>query len=183
MKTIVLVAPTAEPVTLDEAKEQLRIEPSFTEDDGYITSLISVARDRCESYCNQFFTVQDIKILIDGFIIGSVILPYQRLDIASVKYKDADGVEQILPTSDYRYDADTKKLTFLTVVSASISNQGFSVYAATAAPVQIVGVQQAIKIILTDLYELRTETAVGVSLAENPAVKAMLYPYRESLSI
>ena len=179
MKTIVLVAPTAEPVTLDEAKEQLRIEASFTEDDSYITSLISVARDRCESYCNQFFTVQDIKILYQGFIPTIIPLPYPDLTVTSVTYTDTDGALQTVNPINYIVDPVNQTITFTEV----FSSLNYQVLATTSAPVQIVGVEQAIKIILTDLYELRTETAVGVSLAENPAVKAMLYPYRESLGI
>lgn len=39
-----------EPVTLAQAKEHLRIETSFTDDDTYITMIISVARNVCENY-------------------------------------------------------------------------------------------------------------------------------------
>ena len=66
MRTLIITPPTTEPVTLEEAKEQLRIEAGFTADDDYINALISAARDRCESYCNQFFTAQDIAYLYDG---------------------------------------------------------------------------------------------------------------------
>lgn len=179
MKTIVLVAPTTEPITLDEAKEQLRIETSFTEDDSYISALISSARDRCESYCNQFFTEQDIKILYSGSIPSVISLPYPGLSVTSVTYTDGDNVQQTVNPINYIVDATNQTITFTETYPAI----NFQVLAKTSTPVQIVGVQHAIKLILTDLYELRTETAVGVSLAENPAVKALLYPYRESLGI
>jgi len=54
-KTIVTVPASFEPVTLAEAKAQLRIEDGFTLDDDYIQGLISAARDRVEQYCNRFF--------------------------------------------------------------------------------------------------------------------------------
>ena len=179
MKTIVLVAPTVEPVTLEEAKEQLRIEASFTEDDSYISALISASRDRCENYCNQYFTEQSIQILYEGFIPSVITLPYPGLTVTSVTYTDSDNAQQTVNPINYIVDATNQTITF----TETYSSINFQVLATTSAPVQIVGVQHAIKIILTDLYELRTETAIGVSLAENPAVKALLYPYRESLGI
>lgn len=179
MKTIVLVAPTVEPITLDEAKEQLRIEAAFTLDDDYISALISAARDRCENYCNQFFTAQDISILYKGVIPALVCLPYPNLTVTSVTYTDSDNAQQTVDSGNYIVDPVNQTITF----TSTFSSINYQVQATTAAPVQIVGVQHAIKLIVTDLYELRTETAVGVSLADNPALKALLYPYRESLGI
>lgn len=179
MKTFIVTPTAVEPVTLSEAKAQLRIEDSFTMDDDYISALISAARDRCESYCNRFLTVKGIRIAINGSITGSYDLPYEGLTITAIKYLDALNVEQTVDTADYEYDADNQGLKFLVEITAD----AFSVYATTSSPVEQEGVKMAIKMIVTDLYELRTETAVGVSLADNPAVKAMLYPYRLELGV
>lgn len=179
MKTFVVTPPTVEPITLPEAKAQLRIEDGFTFDDDYISALISAARDRCENYCNRFLTVKDIRIAINGSIAGSYDLPYEGLTITAIKYLDDLKVEQTLNVADYEYDADNQVLKFL----VEITTEAFSVYATTSAPVELEGAKMAIKMIVTDLYELRTETAVGVSLADNPAVKAMLYPYRLELGV
>lgn len=179
MKTFIVTPPTVEPVTLSEAKAQLRIEDAFALDDDYISALISAARDRCEHYCNQFLTAKDIRIAIDGHISGSHKLPYEGLTITDVKYIDSSNIEQTLDTADYSYDSDNQVLKFLTTIVAP----AFSVYATTIAPAELEGVKMAIKMIVTDLYELRTETAVGVSLADNPAVKSLLYPYRLELGI
>jgi hypothetical protein len=179
MKTIVLVAPTVEPITLVEAKAQLRIESAFTEDDSYITALISVARDRCENYCNQFFTAQDIKMLFTGGIPTLVDLPYAGLSAISVTYTDKDNALQTLAPAKYTVDTVNQTVTF----TESLDAINYQVLATTSAPVKIVGVQQAMKLMITDMYELRSETVVGVSIVENPAVKAILYPYRESLGI
>jgi len=179
MKTVIVTAPTSEPVTLDEAKEQLRIESAFTLDDDYINALISVARSRCESYCNQFFTEQDISILSSGQMQAKISLPYPNLTVTAINYTDADNVSQVLAPSAYVVDSLNQVIT-ITDPEQSIDYQ---VEATTDAPAEIVGVQHAIKMIVTDLYELRTETAAGVSLADNPAVKALLYPYRLSLGV
>ena len=171
IKTIILTAPTVEPVTLSEAKEQLRIDDSFTLDDSYITSLISVARDRCENYCNQFFTTQDIALVTVAE--SEVCLPYPNLTITSVEVADT-------VTNEYTYDNDTQ---LLTLTGSFTVGDKLKVYATTQPPIQIVGVQQSMLIIINDMYELRTESVLGVSVAENPALKSLLYPCRLSLGV
>ena len=179
MKTVVITPPLSEPVSLVEAKAQLRIENSFTMDDDYINALISASRDRCESYCNQFFTVKDIQIINKGSASGVLAIPYPNLTITAITYIDSDNATQTIDSADYFYNEGTQELTFLVDFSA----QSFTIAATTGAPAELEGVKAAIKMIVTDLYELRTETVVGVSLADNPAVKAMLYPYRLELGI
>ena len=180
MKTIIVTPPTTEPVTLEEAKEQLRIESTFTMDDSYISALISVARDRCESYCNQYFADQAIKVLYDGQMPIKICLPYPNMTVLNVTYTDSDNASQTLDGADYITDEVNQTITIIANLPSTINYQ---VNSLVTAPAAIDGVEQAIKIIVTDLYELRTETAIGVSLAENPALKALLYPYRESLSV
>jgi len=179
MRTVITAAPIVEPVTLAEAKAQLRLDDDFTIDDDYISALISVARDRCENYCNQFFTEQSISLLYDVGFPTMVFLPYPNLTVTSITYTDENNAAQTLDAGDYIFDSLNQTVTFKSDYTAL----NYQINATTSAPVQIVGVQHAIKMILTDLYELRTETAVGVSLADNPAVKALLYPYRLSLAI
>ncbi len=179
MKTVVITPATTEPVTLEEAKEQLRIEASFTNDDDYILSLVSAARDRCESYCNQFFTVQGIAYLYNGLVPAVIELPYPNLTVTALKYTDTDNVDQTIDPSDYVVN----ELNQTILVNIDVVSVSYRIEATTAAPAALEGVEHAIKLILTDLYELRTETAVGVTLNENPAVKALLYPYRLELSI
>ena len=179
MKTIIVTPPTVEPVTLAEAKAQLRIEDGFTLDDDYISALISAARDRCESYCNQFFAAQDIAVIFDSNPSGIAYIPYAGLTVTSVTYVDENDTTQTIGPADYFFNENTQVLAFKQVFYGS----SFKVFATVTPPAAIPGVQHAIKMIVTDLYELRTETAVGVSLADNPAVKALLYPYRLELGV
>ena len=178
-RTVVITPAAAEPVTLAQAKEQLRIESGFTDDDDYILSLVSAARDRCESYCNQFFTVQGIAYLYDGPVPTIIELPYPNLTVTALKYTDTSNTDQTIDPSDYIVN----ELNQTILVNTAVSAVSYRIEATTAAPAALDGVEHAIKLILTDLYEFRTETAVGVSLNENPAVKALLYPYRLELSI
>jgi hypothetical protein len=179
MKTIVLSAPAIDPSALLLAKAQLRIEPAFTDDDDYITALIRVALDRCENYCNRFFSIQDIKILFQGEVPLVVDLPYFELTVTSITYTDTNNALQTLAPSNYIVDAVNQTITF----SNSINSLNYQIFATTSAPAVAAAVTQAAALMITDMYELRTETVIGASIAENPAVKALLYPYRESLGI
>lgn len=179
MRTVVITPAATEPVTLAQAKEQLRIESGFTDDDDYILSLVSAARDRCESYCNQFFTVQGIAYLYDGPMPLVIELPYPNLTVTALKYTDSTNTDQTIDPSDYVVN----ELNQTILVNTTVEAVSYRIEATTAAPVEFEGVEHAIKIILTDLYELRTESVIGSSLSLNPAVKALLYPYRLELSI
>lgn len=181
MKTIIITPAAIEPVTLSEAKAQLRIEEAFTLDDDYIESLISAARERCESYCNQFFTSQTIGLVFERTIVGgeTIDLPYAGLTIQQVEYVTSENISTIIPSTDYLFNQVAQKIKFL----QSFDADGFFIVATTSAPAAFNGVKMAIKMIVADLYALRTETAVGVSLADNPAVKALLYPFRKELGV
>jgi len=185
-ETIVTVAPTIEPVTLAEAKAQLRLGSLFTADDAYITALISVARDRAEQYCNRFFSSQTVKIVYlasmpDGAgVNGSIELPYSGLTVVSVGYTDSDGADQTIDSADYTYSPDTKRLSPVGSWPFAID---FTVTATTSAPVEYSGPKQAILMMLTDMYELRVESVVGASVAENKAVNTILTQYRENMGV
>mgnify|MGYP001557215782 CR=1 FL=1 len=178
-KTIVTIPATVEPVTLAEAKAQLRLEDSFTLDDAFINDLISAARDRVESYCNRFFTEQSILISWDEpFPVGEIDLPYPDLAaVTSVQYV-ADNTLNTVDPADYYVDLVRQKIT-----GTFPTADNYRVSATTSAPTELSGVKQAILMIVTDLYELRTESVVASSVTNNPAVKAQLYPYRVNLGI
>jgi uncharacterized phiE125 gp8 family phage protein len=180
-KTIVRLAPTVEPITLSEAKAQLRIEDAFTLDDTYITSLIGMARDRAENYCNRFFSEQQITILYDGPFPNVIQLPYPDLSsIDSVQYTDSSYVLQTVTPADYVVDLDRQTITTIVGWDTALD---YRVNATTAAPVLLDGVLIAMLMMIADMYELRTESIQGMTINENPAVLSSIYPYRVELGI
>lgn len=185
---VVKIAPTFEPLTLSEAKAQLRLTSGFTADDIYIQQLISVARDRAEYFCGRYFTAQTIAIVYySGFPGGSITqasieLPYPDLtEILEVKYTSLSGVEAIVPATEYTFNADTKKIT--PVDAWPFDAIDITVTVITDKPREFDAAKQAILMILTDLYELRTETVMGESIAKNPAVNALLFKYRINMGV
>lgn len=106
-----IVAPRAEPIHLDEAKSQARID--ITEDDTRVERLIASARRYAEQHTRRAFVTQQRKYVLDGFppVICLPASPLQR--VAAIEYVDADGATQTLASSKYRVDAesDTPRIT------------------------------------------------------------------------
>lgn len=179
-KTITVTPAVAEPVTFSEALNQLRVESGF--DDDHIASLISIARDKAERYCNRFFTEQVLKIVYTEPLSGVINIPYP--DVASVDeitYLDSNNQIQTIPSADYFFNSDYQQVFPVSSFPYGVSR--YSVTVTTGAPAEMGAVKIAILMLLTDLYELRTESVTGVSVASNPAVVASLYPYRVNIGV
>jgi hypothetical protein len=76
-----------EPVTLAQAKDQLRI--SFTDDDTIVTSLITQARKSLERYCCISMVNKTASVLID--LLREVELPYGPVVDGITSFTDSDG--------------------------------------------------------------------------------------------
>lgn len=100
----VTVAPT-EPVTIDQARQQVRGEPG----DGYdadLTRLITVARSHAERYCGVRLGTQTIVAKCDGFEDMARLPEAPVQSVTSITYLDTDGATQTLATSVYELRAD-----------------------------------------------------------------------------
>jgi len=98
-----VTAPTFEPVSLEEVKQQARIRD--IDSDNSLASFITTAREAAEQYMGRGLITQSWKLLLDGWadiIPLPMAAPLQT--ITSVKYYDADGVQQTLATSVYDLD-------------------------------------------------------------------------------
>jgi uncharacterized phiE125 gp8 family phage protein len=102
MPWVITKQPAAEPVTLAEAKLQLKIDD--TADDTRIAGLIKTARIICEGFSNRAYITQTIALSLDEFP-DRIILPMPPLQIInSIKYIDSGGVERTLDISVYDKD-------------------------------------------------------------------------------
>ena len=103
IKWQVTTEPTVEPVTLDEAKLNLKVDCDA--DDDLITGLIVTARRWCEDYENRAYITQTITAKT-FWLPDQIILPRPLLQsVTSVTYVDTAGDTQTL--SDTLYDVDT----------------------------------------------------------------------------
>jgi uncharacterized phiE125 gp8 family phage protein len=112
------VAPTEEPITVDEAKAQARI--SDTASDSLIASYIQTAREAAEDYMGRGLLTQTLKLLLDGWA-NTIPLPMAAplASVTSVKYYDENGVQQTLATSVYDTDTVSRPGTVVLKVDQS----------------------------------------------------------------
>lgn len=96
----VITPPTEEPITLAEAKANLRVV--FDDEDADITRMIRAARQMAEERLNRALMPQVLAFGADGFC-GALRVPRPPMrQIDSITYIDSDGTPQALV--DYLVD-------------------------------------------------------------------------------
>lgn len=102
-----LSPPSAEPLSLAEAKLHLRVDADITEDDGLIAALIVTARQQAEHRTGRALISQQWRYAVDAFPVDSLDLPLPKLQsVQSVTYLDSNGVRQTLAGGDYEVITD-----------------------------------------------------------------------------
>lgn len=114
------VQPTAEPVTLGEMRDQLRVD-TITED-SLLSLYVSAARQRAERETGRAIVSQTWQMTADGFPhvrpcgrwwFGELLCPHPHViivprpplrSVTSIQYVDADGATQTLDPSNYIVD-------------------------------------------------------------------------------
>jgi len=106
-----ITAPTAEPVTLQQAKDHLRLDHDG--EDELVTRLIVAARQLVESDTRRALVTQTWDYALDyewpyeddkrlGMVYRIVLPKPPVQSVTSVKYFDSDGAEQTLAADQYR---------------------------------------------------------------------------------
>jgi uncharacterized phiE125 gp8 family phage protein len=104
MSLRVVTGPQVEPVSLTDMKLHLREDGP--DQDALISVLIEAAREYAENYTRRAFVTQTLELGLPCFPSDGIIqLPRPPLQsVLWVKYTDANGVLQTMPTSDYQID-------------------------------------------------------------------------------
>jgi len=180
-KTVAVTSPTSEPVSMDEARAQLRVK--IGDDDDHVEMLVAIARDKAEKFCNRFFTEQQVKIVFDGgFDLTKIDLPYPDLiSVDSITYIDDENAQQTIAGGTYTLFSDEQVI--YPDDSFPSNAKSYTITVTTGAPVELGGAKVAMLMMITDLYDLRSESVIGFSVAENPAVMASIWPYRVQLGV
>lgn len=182
---IIVSAPSAEPISTEEAKSHLRV----TNDDelALINALIKVSREAAEKIQGRALITQTLEIVLDQWPFGSVIeLPRSPLQsVTSIKYKDSLGVEYTFPSANYIVDAKTQPGRISLVSGAiwptvtlreigAITIQFKAGYGDAAANVPAT-TKQAMLLMVGHWFEHREEVIIGSTPAEVPfAAKSLL---------
>ena len=183
-------APT-EPITLAEAKYQLKVD--HDDDDDYITSLITAAREFCEEHTGRSFVPQTWQLGFAGwpqakFWEWADFKPEFQLvrppvfSVNHIKYR-ANGASSLttLDASKYTFDPDVLPgiVRFKSSVTLPSLNEDYS------APVQVTitcgtsdesntaaaipaRVKLAMKQMLTQFYDNRTPVVTGTIASSVP---------------
>lgn len=187
MSLSLVTAPGAEPVTLQEAKDHLRVDGDI--DDALISALITAAREHIDGrdgWLGRAICTQTWDCHFDAFPSGdSIALPIAPIQsVTSVKYIDTDGVQQTFSSDNYALGADLdwsprvilgwgKSWPSIRAVPDAVTVRVVAGYASVPKPIC-----QAILLLVGHLYENR-EASSPVAMHEVPfAVSALLAPYR-----
>lgn len=102
MSSKLITSPVTEPVSLSEAKTHLRVTAS--DEDAYILSLTTTAREVCEAKTGQAMATQTWRLTLDSFpsAIELPITPVQS--VTHVKYLDTSNNLQTLNPANYTLD-------------------------------------------------------------------------------
>lgn len=105
----VVTPPTGGLITLDEAKAQLRLDSSFTDDDALVSALILAATRAIENRTQRRYLAQTLEWVREDWDNPMILPVAPALDsskaaITWVKYVDLDGTLQTLDPSVYYWD-------------------------------------------------------------------------------
>jgi uncharacterized phiE125 gp8 family phage protein len=172
-------------VTLAQAKAQLRIEESFTDEDALITGYIDAATEAAQDYVNKRLFKGVLTFECSEFKDPFVFTQSDESDtVASVEYyaKDGDGdTLTAISSAEYKLRRNStvncKEIKFTSTLPATEVrddaviikiNQGFDV-ADLPKPIF-----QAILLMITSMYEKREDMAEAYTKSSH----ALLRPYR-----
>lgn len=98
----ILTPPAAEPITLSEAKERLRV--THDAEDAVILSLITSARDLCEQETGRALMPQTWQQTYDNFPEAIELPKLPVVSVTALKYTGSDGNEYTLSSASYVLD-------------------------------------------------------------------------------
>lgn len=180
--------PAVEPVTLAEAKEQVREDGS--DSDTLIAALITAAREYVEERTGRALITQTWSLAMDGPPCGNdaIRLPRPPLQsVTSVVYVDEAGADQTWAVANYRVDTHSEPARIALASDAVWPIPQFVAGAVTVTYVAGYGdtpdtvpqaIRQAILLLVGHWYDHRSPEVVGTVVGRvGFTVDALLAPY------
>lgn len=187
----VVTPPAAPPVSLAEAKAHLRLEEDV--DDTYVLALIEAARVHVEKTCARALVLQTLELKVPPAcgtgavqLVGGSLADTPQV---SVKYLDANSVEQTLAAEKYCTvsGGDARPGALHLVAGESWPEMAdrpdalsvqYRVGWANAAAVPA-SLRHAVLLLVSQLYEHRTPEVTGtIATRLELAFDALLSPFR-----
>ena len=191
----IITAPTTEPVSLAEAKLHLKVDTG--DDDTLISTLVTASRETAEVFTGRALATQVLEYILDSFpsCSDTIYLPMPPLEtLASIKYKDCQGVEAEWDSSNYVVDSESMPARVTSAYGKYFPD--FTPYPVSSVRIRFTAgyksggpdslkipeqINQALKLLIGHFYENRESVVVGTVANKVPfTVEALLYPYRVS---
>ena len=183
--------PAGDVITLEEAKQQVRVDPDFTDDDELLRGLMAAVKDWAEGDTGKAFLTQTFVLHLDRFPFDrKIYLPRPPLQsVTGIVYKDIVGATQTLSTANYavvnaRTNPDQHAPCGFIVpaystfwpVTFPMPDTVQITYVAGWTTVEAIPqrVKQAMLIMLADLYENRESIVAGATIATLNTIEMLL---------
>lgn len=183
-------APAVEPLSLAEAKQHLRVVAS--DDDSYVTALITAARLQAEQLTGRQLINATWDLYLDEFPYGCdavILLPKSPLvSVTSIVYTATDGTSTTITASDYIVSTSREpgqvSLAYGAAwpvardVADAVRVRYVAGYGAAGSSVPE-PIRQAMKLMIGHWWENREDVVIGTISSEVPnASKWLLEPYK-----
>ena len=186
MSSILLTAPTAEPLALDEARAFLRADTN--DDDELIASLIAAARGHVETQTRRALITQGWRLTLDAWPADGriAVRPGPLRELTAARVYDLAGNATTLDLQHFVPNVGACELVVApwalmqpTRLAAGVELDVTVGYGDTALDVPE-PLRQAMRLLVAHWYENRGLVVTGaMSLASLPATAAALFaPYR-----
>lgn len=199
MATILITPPTIEPVSLEEAKDHLRVSDAC--EDGLIVGLIQAAREYVERFTSRQLITATWAQKLDAFPACRLYNHYTKVpesdlirlpkpplqSVSSITYVDTAGVTQTLDPAKYIVDTTEEPARLAPAFGQSWPSTRQQLNAVTITFIagygldSLVpsGIRTAMKLLMSNWFENREATISGTIIDEVPmGVSALLWPYR-----
>lgn len=181
--SVLVTAPTVEPITVADAKAHMRI--GHNEDDALIAALITASRRLCETITRRALITQTWDLYLDAFPAGRAIqLPKSPLQsVTTVTYTDEDNTTTTFASTNYV--VDTVSVPGCVVLTPSADWPSVNLWSVNAVKVRYVAgygvataipetVKLAMKMVIGHWYEHREVQIESVPHTLELAVHALL---------
>ena len=183
---LLITAPTKEPVTLEDAKEQLSIQDELQ--DVNLARRIKEARQWTEAFLGRSLINQTWEMAFDTWPDDMRLRRMPASSITSIKYIDETGTEQTVTASDYTLDTYSTfhavRLAYNTYwpnhqdITNAIKVRYVAGYGASGTDVPG-PIREAILLTVGHWTRYQALAESGVSITRIPfAVENLLSPYR-----